>query len=145
MSNDRYNASSLAFILETPDFKGLFLGDAWPSVIKTSLDSIFNDFPVTFDLIKVSHHGSHYNTTKYLMELINSEHYVVSTDSSRFGHPDIEAIAKIICAPQRLDKKIKLWFNYQLEHISKVTNSQEDIYKFKCEFDKQIIEWKETC
>lgn len=96
--SDEINASSITCIIEFMDKKILFLGDSIPSVIETQLRKIYRetDFPVIFDAIKVSHHGSVNNTRNELLDIIDSEHYFISTNGSNHGHPDIETIAKIV-------------------------------------------------
>ncbi|MFD6441605.1 MBL fold metallo-hydrolase [Peribacillus sp. NPDC060186] len=95
---DKINASSITFILEYGGKRLLFLGDSPPSLIENQLKEIFkeNDFPVYFDLIKVSHHGSENNTSESLMKYIDSSRYLISTDGSGHGHPHTSAIARIV-------------------------------------------------
>ena len=44
------------------------------------------------DLVKVSHHGSRHNTSPDLAKRISAKTYVLSTDGSKHGHPNIEAL-----------------------------------------------------
>ncbi|UDK97562.1 MBL fold metallo-hydrolase [Lysinibacillus sphaericus] len=95
---DEINASSITFILEFYDKKVLFLGDVKPSVVESQLKALYKeeDFPIYFNAIKVSHHGSDRNTSKSLLQIIDAPHYFISTNGNIHGHPDIEVIAKII-------------------------------------------------
>lgn len=105
------NKTSIAFLLEYNKFKLLMLGDAHPSVIISSLKSLgytkHNKLKV--DVMKVSHHGSRGNTSEELMELIECEKYIISTDGSNHGFPHKECLAKIIKFHRN---PIKLYFNY---------------------------------
>lgn len=106
------NGSSISFALEYKNLSLLFLADSHPKVIAESIrmQYIEAQFPIKFDLIKISHHGCQLNTSDELLELIDSEIYIFSTDGSSFNHPDIEVIAKVVCRPAQF--KRKLFFNY---------------------------------
>lgn len=75
-----YNGSSIAFLLEAEGKKMLFLGDAHDHIVVNNLRALgySNDNKLTVDLVKVSHHGSHYNTSKEFLSLLDSPCYVIS-------------------------------------------------------------------
>jgi hypothetical protein len=70
---------------------------------------------VRLDAVKVPHHGSRYNVSRELVELIDSPRYLISTNGDYFKHPHQEAIARIlkysISAPV-------LVFNYRSEETT---------------------------
>ncbi|HDR6311454.1 TPA: MBL fold metallo-hydrolase [Bacillus cereus] len=101
--DNEINASSITCIIEFNDKKILMLGDSVPSIVEDQLKKIYGegDFPIYFDAIKVSHHGSVKNTSSELLNIIDSEHYFISTNGRNYGHPDIETIAKIIVRKDR--------------------------------------------
>ena len=68
------------------------------------------------DAVKVSHHGSRGNTTTGFLDQIDCDTYLVSTDGSRFGHPDDEAIERIL---DRGAHETRLVFNYRSEQNAK--------------------------
>ncbi|QCX53634.1 AVAST type 1 anti-phage system MBL fold metallo-hydrolase Avs1a [Elizabethkingia sp. JS20170427COW] len=109
------NGSSIAFVLEYKNLRILFLGDAHPSVIVNSLKKYYtpDKFPVKFDLIKIAHHGSKNNTSPELLNYIDSENYVISTNGLSHNHPDPETIARII--NRKVEFTRKLYFNYSLD------------------------------
>lgn len=109
------NGSSIAFILECGESKLLLLGDSHPSQIIDGLKRHYSsdEFPMKFDLIKISHHGSKNNTSPELLNYIDSENFVISTNGSSHNHPDDETIARIIC--RKTDIIRKLYFNYSLK------------------------------
>ena len=107
------NGSSISFILEYLDHKFLFLGDSHPSLIEQNLRKIYSDKAVWFDAIKISHHGSQNNTSPSILEIIDSDYYFISTNSSKFSHPDYEALARIIYRPTQKIRQII--FNYEHE------------------------------
>jgi metal-dependent hydrolase (beta-lactamase superfamily II) len=107
------NASSISFILEYRGKRLLFLGDSHPDTIISSLtakDRALNK-PEYFDLVKIAHHGSCGNTNIKLLEIIDSEKYIIPTDGSVFRHPDIQTIAQIVCRPTK--KERILYFNHE--------------------------------
>lgn len=104
------NGSSIAFVLQVKNKKMLFLADAHPGLIVHSLNEYQNECTIIFDLIKVSHHGSFGNISRELLNKIDSERYLISTNGQRHGHPDKETIAHIII--RKADFHRQLYFNY---------------------------------
>ncbi len=111
------NGSSIAFIIEYKKKKLLFLADAHPSIIINNLKLHYKgeDFPLYFDVIKVSHHGSQGNTSLELLKMITSQQYVFSTNGKTYNHPDNETISRIISQKTKYTKE--LLFTYPLESI----------------------------
>ena len=119
-------------MFEKNDKKLLFLADSHPSMILESLKKHYSedDFPIEFDIIKVSHHGSVTNTSKKLLEVIDSKNYIISSDGSKFGHPNIETIARII--NRKSDFIRNLYFNYPPKFISELDDvSLKEKYLFE--------------
>lgn len=108
--NTATNGSSIAFVLQVQNKRILFLADAHPSLIVQSLNEYQNEGTIIFDLIKVSHHGSFGNISRELLNKIDSERYLISTNGQQHGHPDKETIAHIIT--RKADFHRKLYFNY---------------------------------
>lgn len=126
------NGSSIAFILENKKNKFLFLADSHPSIIVQNLKKYHKDdeFPVKFDLIKIAHHGSKSNTSPELLNLIDSEIYVFSTNGLIHNHPDKETIARIISRPSEFTRN--LYFNYPLEILDDFKDEKmTEKYNFK--------------
>lgn len=112
------NGSSIAFLAEFDDDghqkRVIFTGDAFSSVIEESINELLKKHGASrlrLDALKVSHHGSRKNTSGELLKLMNTRHYLVSTNGSRsHQHPDDECIARLISAQKN---KVTLWFNYR--------------------------------
>ncbi|GGK72081.1 AVAST type 1 anti-phage system MBL fold metallo-hydrolase Avs1a [Rufibacter glacialis] len=104
------NGSSIACILQIRNRKLLFLADAHPGLIVQSLKTYQNEGTIIFDLIKVSHHGSFGNISRELLDKIDSEMYLISTNGQKNNHPDKETIAHIVT--RKTDFHRKLYFNY---------------------------------
>ncbi|MCX2485698.1 MBL fold metallo-hydrolase [Pedobacter sp. MR2016-24] len=121
---DVFNSSSIAFVLRTFDLKILFLGDSHPHQIMLELDktySITNKLSV--DLVKISHHGSKNNTMNCILDVLDCDRYIISTNggSSDHTHPDRETIARVVHHPYRVnygyEKTRKIYLNYPIESI----------------------------
>lgn len=111
--DDVPNGSSIAFILKYKNYSGLFLADAHPSDIISSLKSLgyssVNKLKVNF--VKVAHHGSKVNTNDELLSLIDCTNYIFSANGISHFHPDKEVLARIVTHESRKpDTKIKLSF-----------------------------------
>jgi len=104
------NGSSIAFILQVQNKRILFLADAHPGLIVQSLNDYQKEGTIIFDLIKVAHHGSFGNISRELVNKIDSERFLISTNGQRHGHPDKETIAHIITRKANFHRK--LYFNY---------------------------------
>lgn len=104
------NGSSLAFMVTYEGKNLLFLGDAYAQPVIDSLKKMgySSKKPLVVEYVKISHHGSKGNTSSTLLNMIQSENYLISTDSSVHGLPDKLCLARII----KNRKKVNLHFNY---------------------------------
>lgn len=107
LTNDKFiaddsfaNGSSIAFILEVENKKVLFLGDAHDATIIETLRNLdySEQNKLAVDYVKLSHHGSQFNTSKELLSLIDCRKYLISTDGSRHGHPHKKTLARVFNA-----------------------------------------------
>lgn len=118
------NNASIAFIVRTEERSYLMLGDVMADdVCEYLVDKGYNEEkPLIVDFVKVSHHGSKYNISNKLLNIIRCDRYIISTNGG-FGnayHPDREAIAKILYHPKRnMNNTVHLYFNYSMEEIGK--------------------------
>jgi hypothetical protein len=133
------NKASLAFVWEKNDKKVLLLGDAKPSIVVKGLLAHYPgvEFPIVFEAIKVAHHGSHYNTTESLLNLIESEHYFI-TGGEEEVRPSEAALARILLCDLKGDiTKRTLHVNYKTtltEQLAKDRALQKK-YHFDIDFD----------
>ncbi|MCW2363171.1 MULTISPECIES: ComEC/Rec2 family competence protein [Sphingobium] len=106
------NGSSIAFLAEWNGKSVLLAGDAHPDLLAKSLCALLAPGKrLTVDLFKVSHHGSHGNTSREVVEALDCRRFLISTNGKRHGHPDPEAIARLLrFAP---DGMKTLYFNYR--------------------------------
>ncbi len=92
------NGASIALLLEWESKKILLLSDAHPSVIVESLSQIIGtkDF-IEVDVVKISHHGSRRNTSDELLQIIKSNHFIISANANKkHFHPNKETLCRII-------------------------------------------------
>lgn len=93
------NKASMAFIWVYNDVpKMLFLGDASHERVCESLKAKFETLPLLLDLIKISHHGSKKNTSTELMNIVDSDLYIIPGGRGN-GSPSYETLAKILIRP----------------------------------------------
>jgi beta-lactamase superfamily II metal-dependent hydrolase len=114
------NGSSIAFLLEYQGLSLLLAADVHPTILVPALHALAAHrklaLPIQVDVFKLSHHGSRANVTTDVLEALQAQHYVVSTNGAVFGHPDDEAIARVIL---KGGSKRRIWFNYRNDHTSK--------------------------
>ena len=102
------NGSSIALLLEYKERKILLSGDAFSEDLINGINSVSND-RLKLDIFKLPHHCSRNNVHKELVEAVDCDRWLVSSDGTRFRHPDAEAIARIISFSS--DDKPLLSFN----------------------------------
>ena len=110
--NSVTNGSSISFIMHYKNEKYLFLGDAIiDDVLLKRIESVVG-YEYRFSAIKLPHHGSRYNITREFIERYKAKEYYCLTNTERFGHPDLEVLATIICS----DPVFKtIVFNYPID------------------------------
>ena len=120
------NGSSIAFLAEFAGRSLLLCADAFPTVLYPALlrlararaglpaDAAPGTVPrLHVDVFKLPHHGSRANVALSLFDIVCADHYVISTNGNKFGHPDAEAMARVITRGRPApDRPHTLWFNY---------------------------------
>lgn len=123
--NELANMASIAFIIECDGLKALMLGDSYPDAIEKELRKKYSETnPLKVHVVKVAHHGSRNNISNTLLDIIDCQDYIISTNggAGNTSHPDRETLANILCHPRRdRDKPIRLYFNYGINEIQKRT------------------------
>lgn len=123
LTKQTINGSSISFVLETADGrKFLFLGDVTEKQVIDYLMSqgYSEEKKLKVDFLKVPHHGSNKNLSEQLLNLIECNHYIISTNGGRGStkHPDRQTIAKILLHKKPEEREhITLHFNYTLEEM----------------------------
>ncbi len=114
--NAAANGSSIAFLAEHAGSakSALFLADAHPDIVCASIRRLLDERGkdvLHVDAVKVAHHGSKANTTDELMSLVHSPRFLISTNGGIFGHPDAEALQRIVA--RSAVQPPTLLFNYR--------------------------------
>ena len=122
--SDIFNSSSIAFVVRTFDLDILLLGDSHPLQIMAELGNTYSKTnKLTVDLVKISHHGSKNNTMNCVLDIVDCDRFIISTNggNSDHTHPDRETIARIIHHPDRVKHGYecmrKVYLNYSIESI----------------------------
>lgn len=129
------NGSSIALLVEYKKKSVLLGADAHPDLLVEELralaDSRQMKLPWTVDVFKLPHHGSRANVTNDLLKVVRARHYVVSTNNAQFGHPNAEALARVICA----GGQPTIWFNYATrQNLSWNDPARQALYGYTCRF-----------
>lgn len=117
------NGSSIAFVGAFEAKRCLFSGDAYWTVLRDSAERLAKEEEeerLALDAFKIPHHGSRNNIGDGLLSVLDCRRFLVSTNGSRFKHPDAEAIARIVGGSQRPDPAddaaIDVMFNYRTQY-----------------------------
>ena len=140
------NGSTIALLAEFNSKSVLLSGDAYAPVLVEALARLRQARGVVklkVDTFKLPHHGSSGNVSSELLATLPSTRYVFSTSGAVFGHPDDEAVARVIATATELRKT--LHFNYTAATIArnyrkKRKRSQPDWSKagLKREYDYDV-------
>jgi beta-lactamase superfamily II metal-dependent hydrolase len=129
------NGSSIAFIAEYAGRRMLLAGDAHPDLLETQLAALAEAeggrYPI--EIFKVSHHGSKKNTTRGLVERLDCRRFALSTNGNRHGHPNPEAIARLLKYGPRSLKR--LYFNFRTRWTEPWQDQKlQEAYRYDCEW-----------
>ncbi len=107
------NGSSIALLFEYAGKRLLLTGDAHSHDVAEGLRRLgySSASPVALGAFKLAHHGSRANTGDDLLNLVQCDRYLISTNGDRFGHPDKECLARVIWA-NRDRGGTTFYFNY---------------------------------
>jgi beta-lactamase superfamily II metal-dependent hydrolase len=109
------NASSIVLLVEYAGRRVLLAGDSTPDALVPALERVVADRRVSrlrLDAFKLPHHASRNNVTRELLRLVDADRHLVSTDGKHFGHPDDEALARVILDGRRGGTLV---FNYRTD------------------------------
>ena len=134
------NRSSIAFLFTLGTITAMFTGDAHAEVISKAIRDLgyTPNHPLQLQCMKLSHHGSRSNTSRELMELLDCQHYLISTNAgNRHQFPHKEALARVIEATHRRrpEQSIHFYFTYNDSALRDLFSSKErDTYNLICHY-----------
>lgn len=113
----KVNNSSIAMIIRTNDKSLLMTGDCMATDMYNYITQKLNkskEDPLSIDIMKLSHHGSRYNINNDLLDIVDCDKYLITTNggAGNANHPDRQTIAKILIREGRRDKHIEICLNY---------------------------------
>lgn len=103
------NGSSISLLLEYQGKAVVLAADAHSEDLIDGLQAARGDGRVSIDAFKLPHHASKSNVTRALVDKVSCPCWLVSTDGTRFRHPDAIAIARVLAYGQ--PKSPQLAFN----------------------------------
>lgn len=147
----KVNNASIAMIIWTKDKCLLMTGDSMAddmyNYITQELKKTKND-PLHVDIMKMPHHGSRYNINNDLLDVIDCDKYLITTNggAGNANHPDRQTIAKILRREGRPDKHIEIFLNYsrnnEMASHGTVFINDEEISDKNNNFDLiENVEW----
>ena len=113
------NGSTIALLAEFEEKRVLLAGDAFPTVLLDAAGRLCRARGIrrlTVHAFKLPHHGSAGNVSNELLAAFPSSRYIFSTSGAVFGHPDDEAVARVVATPTTGRKR--LYFNYTAHTIA---------------------------
>jgi hypothetical protein len=130
------NGTSIAFVAEYEGRRVLLGADAHPDVLLGTIPGLAaGAAKLAVDLVKLPHHGSRANLTRALLEAIDCNRFAISTSGVVFGHPDPEAISRILRFASAGRKM--LYFNYASDRTLPWDNpSLQAQFGYECVFPK---------
>lgn len=126
VDNAAANGSSIAFLAEYAGKSCLFLADAHRDAVTASIRRLLKQRGqkvLRVDAVKVAHHGSAGNVGDRLLGLIDTPRFLISTNGDRFGHPDEEAMLRIIA--RSVHQPPTLYFNYDSDTTRRWASPQK--------------------
>lgn len=132
------NGSSISYIFEYHQTRILMLGDAWAADVAEALNLLgyTKEEPLRLDAVKLSHHASRASISADLLNRIDCDTFVISTDGSRHQLPHKETFARILLHPNRdKSREIHFIFNYNNPTLRKIFQEEEMLrHHFRCSY-----------
>jgi hypothetical protein len=135
------NGSSIAFVASFGGKSCLFAGDAYSDVLERGVERLLagsSRKQLKLDAFKIPHHGSRGNVHDELLGRLDCRRFLVSTDGSRFKHPDAQAIARLVGGTWRSDPTagdpVELHFNYRTDF-----NEKWDVAKLRNRWNYEVV------
>ena len=105
------NRSSISLLIRGQEKQLLLPGDNIADRVLESLGDA-----TMFDAVKLPHHGSVKNISDAFLKKLSIKRFLISTNSAKYGHPDLETLAKI--ASRKTDYKRQIYFNYRIGKVA---------------------------
>jgi len=123
------NGSSIALLAEYGGKRCALLGDAFAPDIEKSLRLLADERGekrLRLDALKLSHHGSDANLTDRLLDAIDCDTFLVSSDGIRHDHPGKQTVKRIVERVRARGVTPRLVFNYRSGAAARWEALQQD-------------------
>ncbi|MEZ4888143.1 MAG: MBL fold metallo-hydrolase [Chitinophagales bacterium] len=128
--NSIENGSSISVMTDYDGIRTLWLADAHPSDIVSTLDSMGykKDNKIVCDLVKVTHHGSKANNSDDLYSLIDCKNFLFSANGkNKHKLPTKESIARILRNENRKNEEhYILYFTHDNEVLRNIFANEDN-------------------
>jgi hypothetical protein len=136
------NGSSIMLLAAFEGHEVLLSGDAHASDIAEALERVRIErslaTPLLLDAFKLAHHGSANNVTRAVLDQMDCGCFMVSTDGSTHGHPDNQALLRILRYSTR---RPVLIFNYTSERTHRWGAKSVEVMRnfplYTCQFPEE--------
>jgi beta-lactamase superfamily II metal-dependent hydrolase len=130
------NMISIVIKIECEGKRVLLTGDVTPERLETIMNKLSNEVegkPVILDLVKLPHHGSYRSMNKNILEKMQCNNYVISTNSKKHFLPNKRLLLKVLKYSKRTDNlPINFMFNYEEAlHNLEISKKEMKDYNFK--------------
>ena len=109
------NGSSISVLVEFEGKRMLLAADAHPGSLISGIKGLDLPVPLEVDLFKLPHHGSRFNVTDDLLNVVSPRTVVISTNGKKHHHPNPEAIARVV---KHYRGKVELVFSHESDQSS---------------------------
>ncbi len=145
LDNSQSNNVSIALYIKVSGTKVLLLGDSHPDIIEKKIREMgyCEENRLSVDYLKLSHHGSKSNLTCSLLDCLEVQNYMMSSNGS---YLDKTTIAMIVKHPKRdKEKKVRIYFNYHKGVYEGLLSEAEiEKYNIECLYASENQEFMEV-
>jgi beta-lactamase superfamily II metal-dependent hydrolase len=111
------NKSCIVVKIECDGKSVLLTGDVTPERFEVIMNKLMDENegnPVKFDLVKLPHHGSYRSINKNILQKMECNNFLISTNSKKHFLPNKRLLLKVIKYSKRIDDQpINFMFNYE--------------------------------
>lgn len=134
------NQTSIVILLTHNDQKVLLTGDITPGRLENIIDEIKGDnSKADFYLIKLPHHGSYRSINNKILQKINCNRYMISTNGCKHYLPNKRALVKIIKEYSGVDP-VAFSFNYS-ETANKLKLTPKELMDYRINLLSNNYNW----
>lgn len=128
------NETSIVLLIKYEGKKGILTGDVNPKRLEIIMKELFErnkNQPVKLEFFKLPHHGSFRSISKGIIEKIECQNYIISTNGRNNYLPNKKALLKILKYQIESKSNINFIFNYpQTSEYLRISDKEKDKYKF---------------